>query len=882
MGKKSGSKRKVKKRKGGSSPPHPEQRPELSRKKKYLFGLATLALVIVAVELVLAFAGIQPVIQDEDPYVGFASYIPVFRPKGEELETAENKLFFFNKQRFPREKGPDTFRIFTLGGSTTYGRPFEDPTSFSGWLRAYLREAAPNRNWEVINCGAISYASYRAAKVMEELLDYEPDLFILYSGNNEFLERRTYQDIIEEPAPLGGARWLLSHSRAYALADKLVRRPEEKAREKYELTGEVEEILNRSTGLDVYHRDEALKEQILSHYRFNLRRMVQMARAGGADMIMLTIPVNEKDFAPFKSQPTKGLKLADQEHFQSLLSQATQALEGGFPDKAKDHLDEAVRIDAGYADVHYLRGKALMALRAHQEAEKAFQSAIQEDVCPLRVLTELNDGIAEVARQDQVSLVDFRRLLKTEMLERFGHQNLGEEFFLDHVHPTVETNGRLARALVDRMAEMGILELEPTWHDRVGDRVSADVEGRVDDKARARAFKNLSKVLLWAGKNKEAERYIRQAEEQLTDDWEAHLNAGVLGLESENYQTAEDSLIRAIELNPEAAVAHNYLSAVYAATGELDEAIAQGEKAVQIEPGLAIAHNNLGTYFTRKGDLERGRAALARALALDPDYAEAFNNLGNIQFAAGQLDEAAASFEKALSLQPNYVEALVNRGLLLGERGHFPEAIASFTRALEIDRNAAGAHIGLGKALMAGGQMADARSSFERAVQLDKESLEAYEWLARTLALDHRSGEAKEIMDRGLQINPEAPSLHHLYGQLLAQENRYQEAIRHLEKAIAASTDDPSTVVSLDSLHHTLASVLLTSGQVEKGLAHLREALAVNADNVMVLNDLGLVHEHTGQLDEALKYYQRATELNSSFAPAVENLERVKKQMGIS
>jgi tetratricopeptide (TPR) repeat protein len=183
---------------------------------------------------------------------------------------------------------------------------------------------------------------------------------------------------------------------------------------------------------------------------------------------------------------------------------------------------------------------------------------------------------------------------------------------------------------------------------------------------------------------------------------------------------------------------------------------------------------------------------------------------------------------------------------------------------------------------MAVGQIAEARSSFERAVELDEGSIEAYEWLARTLALDQRFREAKEIMDRGLQVDPEAPSLHHLYGQLLAQENNFGEAIRHLERAIAAASGDPRTPIPLDSLHHTLANALLASGQVERGLAHLNQALAINAGNVMVLNDLGLVHEHTGRLEEALKYYQRATELNSSFTPAVENLKRIKEQMGIS
>jgi hypothetical protein len=82
-----------------------------------------------------------------------------------------------------------------MGGSTTYGHPYEDPTSFCGWLRELLNAAAPDHRWEVVNAGGISYASYRVALLMEELAGYQPDLFIIYSGHNEFLERRSYPQI---------------------------------------------------------------------------------------------------------------------------------------------------------------------------------------------------------------------------------------------------------------------------------------------------------------------------------------------------------------------------------------------------------------------------------------------------------------------------------------------------------------------------------------------------------------------------------------------------------------------------------------------------------------------------------------------------------------
>ena len=94
-------------------------------------------------EGVLALVGVEPVLRSEDPFVGFVSNVPLFVDATDAdgrqiLTTAENKLVFFNRQQFSREKAPGTYRIFCLGGSTTYGRPYDDTTSFAGWLRERL------------------------------------------------------------------------------------------------------------------------------------------------------------------------------------------------------------------------------------------------------------------------------------------------------------------------------------------------------------------------------------------------------------------------------------------------------------------------------------------------------------------------------------------------------------------------------------------------------------------------------------------------------------------------------------------------------------------------------------------------------------------------
>ncbi|NIP94106.1 MAG: SGNH/GDSL hydrolase family protein, partial [Akkermansiaceae bacterium] len=202
-------------------------RAKLSLRKKLLFSAITIPVVLVILELALALFGVQPVLYEKDPYVGFAP-VPLFVEEeggggGVQCVTAQNKLRLFNAQTFPREKPNGSRRIFSVGGSTTHGRPYDDTTSFSGWLREYLKATSGERRWEVINAGGVSYASYRVALLMEELIQYEPDLFIIYSGHNEFLEERTYGDIRNTPASVLRASSWAARSRAATVVSHALR-----------------------------------------------------------------------------------------------------------------------------------------------------------------------------------------------------------------------------------------------------------------------------------------------------------------------------------------------------------------------------------------------------------------------------------------------------------------------------------------------------------------------------------------------------------------------------------------------------------------------------------------------------------------------------------
>ena len=210
------------------------------KSRRVLFHLCAAVVVLLplaTVEVVLRAFVPAPGVRLEDPYVSFGEIRPLFVPdeRGDRYETAEERLHFFRRQSFSAIKGDDSFRVFVLGGSTVQGRPWSVETSFGTWLELALKAAAPDTDWEVINCGGISYASYRLVPIMREVLDYEPDLFVIYTGHNEFLEDRTYSRLKRTPKLLIRLHELLLNLRSYELANQSIqsRRAERTSRAEF-------------------------------------------------------------------------------------------------------------------------------------------------------------------------------------------------------------------------------------------------------------------------------------------------------------------------------------------------------------------------------------------------------------------------------------------------------------------------------------------------------------------------------------------------------------------------------------------------------------------------------------------------------------------------
>lgn len=441
----------------------------------------------------------RPELSDDDPFVGFSSIRPLFvlSEDGTRYETAPSRRLHFAMESFAAQKSPDEYRIFVLGGSTVQGNPYSIATSFTTWLELSLQSANETRRWEVVNCGGISYASYRLVPIMQELLAYAPDLFIVYTGQNEFLEDRTYGEIKNTPWWIGRPHVLVSQLRTYnvlraGLLGWTGREVTTSNSPRSTIGPEVEALLDFRGGMESYHRDEHWRQAIVAHFRFNLRRMVAIASRAGVPLILMNPVCNLRDSPPFKSEHRADLADRELARWESLWAEARQLYDGHLRD-AIPLLEQAVAIDGMHAGIHYDLAKCYEATgRVHDSADE-YLRAKELDVCPLRILEVMNDAVLETASQTKTPLVDARALF-----ERISPGGIpGHEWLVDHVHPSIRGHQVLADALADQLVRLRIIEPAVAWKE-VRDRRYAEHLNSLDAVYYIHGQQHLESLTRWA------------------------------------------------------------------------------------------------------------------------------------------------------------------------------------------------------------------------------------------------------------------------------------------------------------------------------------------------------------------------------------------------
>jgi hypothetical protein len=93
------------------------------------------------------------------------------------------------------------------------------------------------------------------------------------------------------------------------------------------------------------------------------------------------------------------------------------------------------------------------------EAHREYLAAKESDVCPLRILRVMQDDLKVVAERTSTPLVDAEQLF----CDRSSDGIPGDNWLVDHVHPTIAGHQLIANAVIDELTTLGWVTTRHGW-----------------------------------------------------------------------------------------------------------------------------------------------------------------------------------------------------------------------------------------------------------------------------------------------------------------------------------------------------------------------------------------------------------------------------------
>ena len=283
------------------------------------------------------------------------------------------------------------------------------------------------------------------------------------------------------------------------------------------------------------------------------------------------------------------------------------------------------------------------------------------------------------------------------------------------------------------------------------------------------------------------------------------------------------------------AEAHDlYLRAQYAASkGERERAVALFERALDIDPDFALAHAKLGALYADRFHREEART----------DWEE----------------RAYLHIEKALALDAELPDAYSARGLLTHTMANgFPheKAVADFKRSIELAPNATAGRLGLVRVYVHVGLFEEALREIATILRVDPQNEEALDRriniyfsqrkcaeAAREAAIHPRLGEWRPSDVRRAYFPP-AP-IH----EVLVCNGRYEEAFARIERGKdPAKNRSYAVLLAMRGDRKRAEEVIAVRDRESSGLGHQHHRW----------HDAARVYSILGDHDRAIDYLERA------------------------
>jgi len=484
---------------------------EISTGRKIVYGLTAVIAILIVLEIILRAADLFPaerLFEKRESSSSwqenlFSGFMGIHEPDPDllwKMKPNLNKSFVHTNSHgltgpeIDYKKPSGTYRILYLGDSTPLGIGLADWRGSFVWQIARILETQLNRKVDMVNASTAGYSSLQGLKYfLTEGLRYNPDLVLIYLGNNDasYNGYRSDSALMAEAARFRGIKKVLNNFRIYKLLKSI--------------------ILPLKSGANSDSEKSLAVRVSPENYKANLEEIIQTCAENDIDLILNTIPVpltwppgvefkvfttgrdtisgtlfmpelqrdmlhqnkslaldwqmfreNYGSFDPWSLNVLKSAYTdsgdvdANIKRYENLLNEnsddATLLNNLGMLFWKKDQTDSAIlylnrasEIEIGDPSILYNLGMAHRRAGDIDSAEYYLNRARNNDFNSLRIKSGYNDIISALAHEHNIPFIDF--------VDIFNRDNR-EKLFVDHCHPNPDGHRIMAESLARKIASI--------------------------------------------------------------------------------------------------------------------------------------------------------------------------------------------------------------------------------------------------------------------------------------------------------------------------------------------------------------------------------------------------------------------------------------------
>lgn len=324
---------------------------------------------------------------------------------------------------------------------------------------------------------------------------------------------------------------------------------------------------------------------------------------------------------------------------------------------------------------------------------------------------------------------------------------------------------------------------------------------------------------------------------------------------------------------------------IYARRGMMKEAKADYDNAIEINPENFYAYNNIGYLYQERGDFETAIKYYKESISNigGAVFLLAYNNIADSYVYLKDYEMALNYLNEGLKKMPNHQSFLYNKGKVLRSMHRYNEALEAFKKGCSMydaDKDEYYSEIALTYLWMKNDRKAI--KWYKKSLMINNRNHNAICSIGDIYKRKKRYRRAKKYYLKLYEIGEDM--FYYIYsGDLYKEMNKLDKAKKCYEIAIEKCNDeDIKEAKKFSEIGYCYRQL----GNIDEALKYLNKAIEVDPCYECKgrgchesYNRLGELYESQGDYEMALKYYKKALEMEDDIE-YLENIERIEKIKG--